>query len=38
MKSLLSDIDIARDFLKTFLPERLQALLDFQNLKAEQTL
>ncbi|MBK8652731.1 MAG: Rpn family recombination-promoting nuclease/putative transposase [Haliscomenobacter sp.] len=37
MKSLLSDIDIARDFLKTFLPERLQALLDFQSLKAEQT-
>ncbi|MBK6947849.1 MAG: Rpn family recombination-promoting nuclease/putative transposase [Haliscomenobacter sp.] len=37
MKSLLSDIDIARDFLKTFLPERLQVLLDFQSLKAEQT-
>ncbi|MBK6947831.1 MAG: hypothetical protein IPH16_07020 [Haliscomenobacter sp.] len=30
MKSLLSDIDIARDFLKTFLPEPLQVLLDFK--------
>lgn len=37
MKSLLSDIDIARDFLKTFLPEPLKVLLDFQSLKAEQT-
>ncbi|MBK8880246.1 MAG: Rpn family recombination-promoting nuclease/putative transposase, partial [Haliscomenobacter sp.] len=37
MKSLLSDIDIARDFLKTFAGALLQVLLDFQSLKAEQT-